>query len=72
MNCDELVARAKRLYADAHKARGLCVERVWSADGETELARFPYSRVRFVKTYNALDWITYGTWNETGLTAEVW
>jgi hypothetical protein len=63
---------ARSLYTLPYKARGLCVERTWSADGETELARDPYTRVRFVKTYNALDVITFGQWNETGLIAEVW
>jgi hypothetical protein len=70
--CDALVAEARTLYASPHKARSLCVERHWSDDGETELARYPYSRIRFVKTYNALDVLTYGKWTEVGLIAETW
>lgn len=41
-------------YGNHHlHQRGLCAERTWSADGETEIERCAYVRVRFVKTYDA-------------------
>jgi hypothetical protein len=52
--------------------RGICVERDWSPDGETELERRVYVRVRFVKTYDAMHAIVWGKWVETGIKAEVW
>lgn len=37
-----------------HVERGLCMEREWSADGETEISRVPYTRIRFTPVYDAV------------------
>lgn len=71
MRC-ELIAEALRLYTDPNKVKGLCMERVWSADGETELARHPYSRVRFTPTFDPLAYLERREWVPVGLTVEVW
>jgi hypothetical protein len=52
--------------------RGLCMEREWSADGETELERRAYVRVRFVKTFDAMAYLNRREWIETGITTQVW
>ena len=62
----------KAMYAAPHYARGLCMEREWSADGETELALYPYTRVRIVPVYDAMHWIETHEHVQTGLTVEVW
>lgn len=71
MRCDP-VTEAMGLYSDTSKRKGLCVERVWSADGETELARHPYTRVRFTRTFDTLAFLERREWVPVGLTVEVW
>jgi len=42
--------------------RALCVEREWSADGETEVGRAYYTRVRFVPVYDAAAILALPRW----------
>jgi len=74
MTCDlydALVREARSLYPSRQYERGLCVEREWSADGERELARYPYTRVRFVPVFDALAWVEGRGRVEIGIRAEV-
>lgn len=60
-------------FGQAHPVqRGSCVEREWSADGETELERRVYTRIRFVKLYDAMQAIVHGKKIEVGIRAEAW
>ena len=74
--CDEMIAAARGMYggdASIYYRRGLCVERDWDEQGNLRTdERRPYTRVRFVKTYDASQYFLTGSWIETGIRAEVW
>lgn len=71
---DTLIDAARKAYDAPIYARGMSVERDWSADGKELLsdARCPYTKVRFVKTYDAAEWLRSGELIPVGTMVEIW
>jgi len=76
MRCeyDALIEASRKAYDAPIYARGMSVERDWSADGRELLsdARCPYTKVRFVPVYDAAAWLRDGSMIKTGIKAEAW
>ena len=71
---DDLIVACRNAYDAPIYARGMCVEREWSEDGRELLsdARYPYTRIRFVKTYDAAEWLRSGEMIPVGTIVEIW
>lgn len=62
----------KGMYSSPELARGLRMEKEFSPDGETETGLYPYTRVRIVKTYDAIRWVETRELVEIGFITEIW
>jgi len=66
------IAAIRAMYDTPELARGLRMEREFSPDGETEIGLYPYTRVRIVKTYDAMRWVETRELVEIGFITEIW
>ena len=70
---DAFILACRENYETFYHRRGLCVERDWDEIGNLRSdARCPYTRVRFVATYDGMAWFESGASVRVGTAVEVW